>query len=114
MKRLKDIRLSPKEADALAKLKRRLVREFQVEGMFVYGSAVRGESDEESDMDLLVITREHLSRQERHRITDAVFEENLREGTNFSALVVDSASWERGAASVFPLRDEILAEGVKV
>lgn len=85
-----------------------------VEGIFLFGSVVRGEADEESDIDLLVVSREKLSRNNRHEVTDLAFEVNLHYGTNFSTLVVDKESWMRGAVSVLPLHEEILREGVAV
>jgi len=45
--------------------------------LILYGSAARGQTDDESDIDLLVITAQPLSRLRRHEITDIVFEINL-------------------------------------
>ncbi|MEK9136627.1 MAG: nucleotidyltransferase domain-containing protein, partial [Bacteroidota bacterium] len=82
------------------------------DGIVLYGSFSRGESDEESDIDLLVFTRLPLQRKVRHQITDTVFEVNLKYDTNFSTLVVDRASWESGIFSILPVRDEILRDGI--
>jgi predicted nucleotidyltransferase len=112
VKRLDDITLAPNQYQALDELRRRLFDEFDVEAMILYGSVARGEADEESDLDLLIVTAQPLTRLRRHEITDVVFEVNLRYGTNFSTLVVDRNSWEGGAISVLPLRDEILKEGI--
>ncbi len=114
MKRLQDIALTSIQQQALSELRRRLLGEFDVESLILYGSVARGEADEESDIDLLVVTSRPLTRPERHEITDLVFEVNLHHGTNFSTLVVDSTSWEFGAVSVLPLRDEILRDGITV
>ena len=80
----------------------------------LYGSAARQEADQESDIDLLIVTELPLPRQVRHQITDIVFEINLRFDTNISTLVVDRKSWESGLFSVLPLHDEIIREGVAV
>ena len=62
----------------LEELKQRLNSQFDyIEHLILYGSAARGESDDESDIDLLVITAQPLSRLRRHEITDIVFEINL-------------------------------------
>jgi predicted nucleotidyltransferase len=80
----------------------------------LFGSLARGQADEESDVDLLVVTARRLTRWERHEITNVVFEVNLRYDTNFSTLVVDAESWETGIVSVLPIRDEIRRDGVQV
>ena len=112
MKQLDDIHLTPNQQRALGELKQRLFDECDVETLVLYGSVARGEADEESDMDLLVLTSDPRSRPERHRITDVVFEVNLKHDTNFSTLVVTQATWESGAVSVLPLRGEIAREGI--
>ena len=112
MKRLDDISLSPSQLQALNDVSRRLFHDFDVEAILLYGSVVRGEADEESDLDLLVLTTKPLTRTARHRITDVVFEVNLHHGTNLSTLVVDRSAWEAGPVSVLPIRDEILKDGI--
>jgi predicted nucleotidyltransferase len=112
MKRLNDVSLSPSQLQALGEVRRRLFHDFDVEAILLYGSVARGEADEESDLDLLVLTTEPLTRTARHGITDAVFEVNLHHGTNLSTLVIDRSAWETGPVSVLPIRDEILKEGI--
>ncbi|MBM4050908.1 MAG: nucleotidyltransferase domain-containing protein [Planctomycetes bacterium] len=112
MKQLADVQLTPSQSEALSELKRRLSDEFDVESVMLYGSVARGEADQESDVDLLVLTSHPRTRFERHKITDVVCEVNLRYDTNFSTLVIDRGSWENGAVSVLPLRDEILKDGI--
>ena len=106
--------LSFKQSQALNEIKQRVFERFSVVDCLLYGSAARGESDEESDLDLLFVTTEALTRFRRHEITDIVFEVNLKYDTNFSTLVVDQETWEDGIISVLPLRDEILKDGIRV
>jgi predicted nucleotidyltransferase len=106
--------LSLRQSQALNEIKQKVNKGFSVEDYILYGSTVRGEADEESDLDLLIVTSEALTRFKRHEITDIVFEVNLQFGTNFSTLVVDKESWETGMISVLPLRNEILREGIRL
>lgn len=114
MKRIDEITLTPNQYQALDELRRRLFEEFDIETLVLYGSAARGGADEESDLDLLIVTERPLTRPARHEITDVVFEVNLRYGTNVSTLVIDRDSWEAGAISILPLRDEILKDGIRL
>lgn len=112
MRHLDDVTLAPYQRDALVELRQRLSVEFEIEGVVLFGSAVRGEADEESDLDLLILTKKPMTRPNRHQITDLIFDINLRHGTNLSSLVIDRETWERGVVSVLPIHDEILRDGV--
>lgn len=112
MKKLTDLNLTLQQNQALRELRQRLAEEFTVSEVILYGSVARGEAGEESDIDLLIVTSQPLSRPARHEITDAVFEVNLRYGTNFSTLVVDRISWESGLISALPIREAVRREGV--
>ena len=114
MRQIDEIPITAAQAGALQEIKQRLLEKFAIKALVLYGSLARGQADEESDVDLLVVTARPLSRVERHEITDAVFEVNLRYDTNVSTLVVDAESWENGLISVLPIRDEILRDGVQV
>jgi predicted nucleotidyltransferase len=112
MKQIEDLSISSEQIQALKDLKRRLNDEFRIDELILYGSVARNQPDDESDIDLLVLTTKPLTRFERHKITDVVFEINLQYGTNFSTLVLDSGSWQAGPISVLPLRDEIFKDGI--
>ncbi len=114
MKPMDDISMTREQRGALAEIKRKLSERFDIRAIVLYGSFARGQADEESDVDLLVVTAQPLTRFPRHEITNVVFEVNLHYDTNFSTLVVDLESWERGIISVLPIRDEILRDGVLI
>ncbi len=112
MRSIDDTMLTNIQAKALSEIKDRVKEKFKIDNMILYGSIVRGDLDEESDIDLLIITDEVLSRRIRHEITDIVFEVNLKYETNYSTFVVDRNSWRNGPYSILPIHDEIEREGV--
>jgi predicted nucleotidyltransferase len=111
---VKGVPLTPEQFEALREIKRILLENFDIRAFVLYGSATRGQADEESDLDLLIVTSQPLTRFERHEITNVVFDVNLRHDTKFSTLVVDLKLWETGVLSVLPLHDEILRDGIPV
>jgi predicted nucleotidyltransferase len=96
---------------ALSQLKTKLTADYPVVRLVLFGSAVRGAMDEESDVDVLVLTSRHLKSVERNAIYDEVFAINLRYDTNVSVLVTDLQNWETGLLSVMPIREEVEKEG---
>ena len=114
MKTLKQLYLSENEKEALAIIKKRVSIEFNSHSFIIFGSTVNGTRDNESDVDILIITNHKLDRTDRHRITDIIFEINLAYETNFSTLVVDNDSWSNGPISALPIHEEIIRQGVRV
>ena len=96
---------------ALSQLKTKLTADYPVVRLVLFGSAVRGEMDEESDVDVLVLTSRPLKSVERNAMYDEVFAINLRYDTNVSVLVTDLHNWEAGPLSVMPIREAVEKEG---
>ena len=84
MKTVKDIKLESHDISAIKQLQKKISKEFNINSIILFGSAARGENDIESDIDILVITNERLSRSERHKITDIAFDINMEYQTNIS------------------------------
>ena len=96
---------------ALSQLKTKLTTDYPVVRLVLFGSAARGEMDEESDVDVLVLTSRRLKSVERNAIYDEVFAINLRYETNLSVLVTDLHNWETGPLSVMAIHEEVKKEG---
>ncbi len=114
MKSIDDIIVASEQVQALKDLKDRLLDKFNIEDVVIYGSVARSQADNESDFDLLILTTYPVTRFERHKITDVIFEVNLHYGTNFSSLVVDHVSWQSGPISVLPIYDEVCRDGIRL
>ena len=109
-----EIQFSSTQSEALRQIKTKVMAGFPVVDVVLYGSVARGEEDDESDVDLMIVISEPITRFRRHEITDIVFDINLKFGTNFSTLVVDQETWDTGMISVLPLRDEIMRDGIRL
>ncbi len=114
MKAIDQLKLTPNQRQGLCAIREKLFGAYEIEAISVFGSIARGDGDDESDVDLLIVTRVPLERTIRHQITDIVFEINLKYDTSFSTLVVDRASWESGLFSVLPIREEIIRDAVSI
>ena len=114
MKTIDEISLTKNQQIAINKVKDMVTRNFNVDKMYLFGSAARNNSDDESDTDLLILTKEKLSREVRHGITDIVFEINLANDTNLSTTVIDIDSWENGVYTVLPIHKEIDRDGILI
>lgn len=111
---LEDINLSQEEYQALRRIKSAVTGQFDIDNILLFGSVARGQADEESDIDLLIMTKEPLNRWERHEITDAVCDINLEYGTNFSTTVVDSHTWAHGPMSLLNIYADVERDGIPV
>ena len=114
MKTMDEITLTQFQINAIKEVKGKVPAVLNVEKMFLFGSVARNSSDEESDTDILILTKEKLSRDERHQITDIVFDINLTYGTCLSTTVIDIDSWENGVHSVLPFHKEIEKDVIPV
>jgi len=112
MKALSDLQLPRQLWSALQETKRRISAEFAVDRIVLFGSVVRGEADEESDEDLLIVLKDPPSHQVRDRITNVILDINLEFDTNLSELIVDRQTWDHGLPSVLPIHRAIQEEGV--
>ena len=114
MKRLSELQLSTPLRDALQEAHRRITSEFRVDRLVLFGSLARGESDEESDVDLLIVLAEPPTHQVRDRITSLILDINLEYGTNLSELIVDRQTWDGGFPAALPIHKEIEEEGIQL
>ncbi len=112
MKALRDLQLSQSLRDALQAARGRITAEFAVDRIVLFGSVVRRQSDEESDVDLLIVLKDPPSHQVRDRITSVVLGINLEFDTNLSELIVDQHTWDHGLPSVLPIHQAIKEEGI--
>lgn len=114
MKMLSDLQLSQQLWKALQEAQKRISEEFAVDRIVLFGSVVRGEEDEESDVDLLIVLKDSPSHQIRNYISRLILNINLEYDTNLSGLAVDQKAWDEGLLTVLPIHEEIEEEGIRL
>lgn len=100
--------------EILAEIKRR-VRENEPDAqVFLYGSYARGDANEESDVDLLILlNKETLGYKDKIKITNPLFDLGFDIGQMISPLVQTKQNWE-AKYYYTPLYHNIKREGIEI
>jgi len=104
--------LTNNEKKALKELKKEVLKLYPDAKLILFGSKVRGDFDEESDVDVLVIVSE-LDFRKKKKIINTTTEINWKFNTNITSIVVDKEEFLKNK-SIIPLYNEIREEGISV
>jgi len=107
-----ELQLKDNEEAAVKEATRILKTRFPVKELILFGSKARGDSDRESDIDLLLLTTKPLHWKERHEIVDALFEVEMKHDVVISIIVNTLHDWNEGICTTLPIYEEITREGV--
>jgi predicted nucleotidyltransferase len=114
MKRLEDIELSDKDRGAVEAAARLLLDRPEVEQVILYGSKARGDDRPDSDIDLLVLTKEELGWRDRHAVYDAVYDVMVGHDVVIQVLVEPADRWLCLQGHALPIRRALERDGVRV
>lgn len=114
MRSLQDTSLKMNERRAIEAAERILREQFPIRHVILYGSKARGDSDQHSDMDLLLISSRRLHWKEEKAVTDILFDIGMEYDVIFSPLFVSGEEWDGGIFTRFPVYDEIIRDGAIV
>ena len=106
--------LTAEERIALDEIKAGIRALFPVEQFVLFGSKARGDDHEFSDIDLLAVIESTLSGADKRKISDAVFDVNLKRNTQFSVISASSTEFHSEVWSRLPIFRIIASEGVVV
>ena len=92
-----------------------LVREIEPDAKIIlFGSTARGDSMEDSDIDLLIlVNKNHISRKEEKRIKYPLYDLEFDTGLIISPLIISALEWEN-KHSFTPLYKNIKEEGIEL
>lgn len=108
------LQLSETEQIAIQKLYSSIKDEFKVVKMVLFGSKARGDAEEYSDIDLLVLTEKPRAIKDFYRMLDTVADVNIDYDVGISCLYFNYKDWEMGSDINPLLKQNIEKEGVEV
>ncbi len=114
MKTLTEIQLAANDRAAIERAAEILRRQFPIDRLILFGSKARGDDQPDSDIDLLVLTREELDWRRRSAVVQALFSLQMELGVMLSPVVIEAEEWEHGVSQALPLRKEVDRDGVLV
>ena len=114
MKSFESVSLMKNESEAIKAAIKMLKSEFSIAKVILFGSKARGDHDEHSDIDLLVVASMSLDWKEEKAIIGALFDIGMKYNVIFSPLFTFSDEWEEGIFTEFPVYQEILQDGAVV
>lgn len=114
IKYLSRLNLKENEKKALLELKKELFKNFLVAEIILYGSKARGDFDEESDMDILIILKNKVDDNIREKVFSMSFKIEIKYDVIFGILVESENFWSSPLAETMPIHCNISREGVLV
>ena len=114
MKSFESVSLMKNESDAIKAAIKMLKSEFSIAKVILFGSKARGDHNEHSDIDLLVVASKLLHWKEEKAIIGALFDIGMEYNVIFSPLFTFSDEWEEGIFTAFPVYQEISRDGAVV
>lgn len=102
------------EVHALKEIKRRVQDLFPIHDVILFGSKARGDSGDDSDIDLLFITEQRLDWRDIDMIIGETYEANLIYGTLFTAHAIALSDWDNGLWTGLAFKENIEKDGIVV
>jgi predicted nucleotidyltransferase len=111
---LNKINLRDNEKNALQELKEIILARFPDAEIILYGSKARGDSDEESDIDLLILVESLINSKIEEEIFHLSYQIELKYEVVFGEIVENKDFWNTPLANAMPLHRNIDKEGVLI
>ena len=112
MRTLDNLNLKENDRQAVMEATAILQSRFPVKRVVLFGSKARGSDDDQSDIDLLVLTSRVVEQSEKDRMTEALFDIERQRAVVLNKLVVPLEQWDQGLYRVLPIHAEIERDGV--
>jgi len=114
MKNLSQLKLKDNEKKALLEVKEKLLQKFQGAEFIIYGSKARGDYEEFSDIDLLILLDSKVPQKLKEEIRGIIYDIELEYDVVFGTIVEDRNFWNSPLANVMPFHLNVDREGIRV
>ena len=112
MKALKKLNFKENEIRALEELKEKIYEKFPDAEIILYGSKARGDTNEESDIDVLILINSHINRKLKEEITEIMYDIELKYDVIFGNIIENLDFWNSPLANAMPFHWNIDKEGI--
>ena len=106
--------MNAKDLEIACKLKSLLEKKVKLHQLILFGSRARGDAAPDSDMDVLAVLDEPVSRESRKIVSDCAWKTGFEAGIVVVPVVVSRDHWERGPERSSLLAMAVQEEGVRV
>jgi predicted nucleotidyltransferase len=106
--------LAPNEQTALERLKQALSRDFGMVKLILYGSKARGDSDRESDIDVLIVLKDEFDWRTKRAVYDVCFDIGLEYDVLLQPVVYSLTRYNSPLIQATPFYRNVEKEGIAV
>jgi predicted nucleotidyltransferase len=106
--------LTDSELAAVAELKNALTRDFGLVKLVLYGSKARGDSDAESDIDLIIVLACRPDWKTKREVYHRCYQIGLQHDVVLQPVIFAESDYDSPRFRVTPLLRNVAAEGVAV
>jgi uncharacterized protein len=114
MKDIGRVELRENENRAIYGFKQILLKRFPQADIILYGSKARGDYDESSDIDLLLLVNSKVDRSLREEVGEIKYEMELKYDVVFGLFIENKDVWDSPLARAMPFHWNIDREGVAI
>jgi len=114
MKKLDELKLRGNDLRAIYKLKEKLLDRFPRTQIILYGSKVRGDNEEFSDIDILILLDKKIDTELEKQVLDIAYDIELEFDVVFGIMIESKDFWNSCLAKIMPIHKNIDKEGISV
>ncbi|KRE35671.1 nucleotidyltransferase family protein [Paenibacillus sp. Soil522] len=106
--------LSNNEKQAIILLKERLEQNFKLVKLIMFGSKARGDHNEHSDVDLMVLVEDPKTTEIREKLSELQFDVIMEQDAPLMSTIENYKNWLEEKDISLPFKDNIESEGVEI